>query len=711
VEKSGNPRINIILVRGFFLLFLSISGSKFFKLGDVEMRKIIHSGIALAFLGSASLAIAAEERTEDSKVTPQTTLEEVVVTATRSEEGIKSIPAKVELIDRQTIEETVGHTLTEQLKKNSSIGVIEYPGALAGIGIRGFRPEFSGITKHSLVLINGRPAGATNLATILSDNIERIEVLKGPASSLYGGEAMGGVVNIITRKNTEELTGMAEIGFGSFDTNFQKASLGGGFGERFDFDISARRYEQADDIKMGNGETRANTSYLTQSAYLRLGADLGENWRLDSSVDLYQGRDIETPGDIFWGDSARYKDIDRHGLDLTVAGKIGNNNQLSFTAYKTNETSERYDYINMIQVDPYQTYDSETDWFGLQIKNEYSWNQHSFITGIDYQDITAESRSYEQDGSRTAPYAPDENRESWAGYLETVWRFMDKRLTATAGGRYDSFDVDNLPTPYKTDFLPRSITFSTFSPRAGLNYRFEQGIRLHSTIGQAFVPPSAWELAGYAVDYKGDITQGNPNLEPETSLSYDFGVGYDKQSWGLSLDLTYFHTDVDDKISRVPGGTNITTYENLNAEMEGMETMLSFDIGAPLNWDRSLSLFVNSTHIFKSEEELLDGTMRDTHNVAKYTVNYGIQYDDGALNGKLHVRNQGRMKDTDWNAAGFPEVEYPSFTVVDLMVGYTFLDHHRVIFKADNIFDKDYYEKKGFPKPGQSFFVSYRYSF
>ncbi|MBN4065658.1 TonB-dependent receptor, partial [Desulfocapsa sp. AH-315-G09] len=613
----------------------------------------------------------------------------------------------------------VAYTLTEQLKKNSSIGVIEYPGALAGIGIRGFRPEFSGITKHSLVLINGRPAGATNLATILSDNIERIEVLKGPASSLYGGEAMGGVVNIITRKNTEELTGMAEAGFGSFETNFQKASLGGGLGDRFDFDISARRFDQADDFKMGNGETRSNTSYQTQNANLRLGANLGENWRLDTSADIYQGRDIETPGDTFAGDDkSGHKDIDRYGLDFTVTGEIGEKNQLSFTVYKTNETQETYrhytGWFTTTQVAPYQSYDSDIDWLGLQIKNEYRWNQHSIITGIDYQDINKESRSYNLDSSRKAPWSPDESRENWGGYLETVWRFMDKRLTATAGGRYDAFDVETLSTPYKTDFTPNSETFSTFSPRAGLNYRFEQGIRLHSTIGQAFVPPNAGQLAGYSETNVGGttmITRGNANLDPETSLSYDLGVGYDKQNWGLSLDLTYFHTDVDDKISWATRG-NITTYENsLSAEMEGLETMLSFDIGAPLNWDRSLSLFVNSTHMFKAEEEQTDGTMKDIHNVAKYTVNYGVQYDDGAFNGKLHVRNQGRMKDTDWNAAGYPEVEYPSFTVVDLMVGYTFLDHHRVIFKADNIFDKDYYEKKGFPKPGQSFFVSYRYSF
>jgi outer membrane cobalamin receptor len=69
------------------------------------------------------------------------------------------------------------------------------------------------------------------------------------------------------------------------------------------------------------------------------------------------------------------------------------------------------------------------------------------------------------------------------------------------------------------------------------------------------------------------------------------------------------------------------------------------------------------------------------------------------------------MRDTDWVSAGYPEIEYPSFTVVDLVLGYNFLEHHRVALTIDNLFDKDYYEKKGYPKPGQSFFLSYKYTF
>jgi vitamin B12 transporter len=640
----------------------------------------------------------------------------LTITATRSETNVNEIPAKVEVIGRQEVEQTVGDTITEQLKKNTSMNVIEYPGVLAGIGIRGFRPEFSGITKHSLILVNGRPAGATNLATLLADNVERIEVLKGPASSLYGGEAMGGVVNIITRKNTGKLTGRVEAGFGSYDTNAQKVELGGGLGERFDFDISAGRYDQNDDFKMGDGEIRANTRYETQNGSGRIGANLGDAWRLEMAGDIYQGRDIENPGDIFYGDNqSGYKDIDRYGTDLTLGGKLGVNNKITLASYRSQELGENYsDHFWGSPVPTYHSYDSETSWFGVQAKDEYSWHAHRFIVGVDYQDINVESRSFNTNGVRKAPYSPDEGRKNWAGYLETIWKVMDKRLTVTAGGRYDIFDVETKATPYKTDFIPDTASFSTFSPRTGLNYLFDQAVRLHTTVGKAFVPPTAAQLAGYSerlVYGVTMITRGNPNLDPESSITCDAGVGFEQKKWGLDIDFTVFHTDVDDKISTTASG-NTTSYVNsLSAEMEGLESSLSLDVGAPLNWKRSLTFFVNSTHMFKAEEELTSATMQDIHNVAKQTVNYGIQYDDGLFDGKLHFRNQGGMKDTDWNAPGYPVIEYPSFTVADLMVGVTFLDHHRIILKADNLFDKDYYEKTGFPKPGRSFFATYRYEF
>ena len=132
-------------------------------------------------------------------------LGEVVVTATRSERAVESIPQHVSVISREDIDKTAATDLTDLVKKTAGVDVIQYPGLLSGIGIRGFRPQFSGINQRTLVLIDGRPAGATNLATIDMNNVERVEVQKGPASALYGSQAMGGVVNIITKKTSGEV--------------------------------------------------------------------------------------------------------------------------------------------------------------------------------------------------------------------------------------------------------------------------------------------------------------------------------------------------------------------------------------------------------------------------------------------------------------------------------------------------------------------------
>ncbi len=649
-------------------------------------------------------------------------MDSIVVTATRTPEPVRDVPAVVDVIDRKEIEQTPGHDLTEILKKHSTVDVIQYPGELSGIGIRGFRPEFSGITKHSLLLIDGRPAGATNLSTITLDNIERIEVLKGPASSLYGAEAMGGVVNVITMKSTGKLKGRIYGQAGSFNTWNAGTHIGGRLLPLLDFDLTTSTLNRNTDIELGNDHgSRPGTTYNIGYGSLRLGSQFLKDWRADLKGDWYYGNDIETPGALFYFDEQQgQKDIERYGGDFRIEGTWGDNKSL-FVLYGSKESSDyykKYEYIpasqGYVSVDPYHSYYGETKWWGMQLQNMYQlFDVHNITFGVDYEKIYRDSKGYNRDGSRKAPWMPNCERKNWAFFTETNWRFLNERLILNAGFRYDYFDLETKNTPYKMDFTPGSESFDTISPRAGLRYNW-RNLSLHTTIGKAFVPPTADKMAGYSERHVGDtimITKGNPDLDPETSWTWDGGVSWGPQKLGVFSDVTYFVTNVNDKISRVTKG-NLTTFSNSSdAEMSGLEFKFHWNAGKAFNWHRKIELYVDGTRLFYSREKLEDKGWRDIHNVAHWKLNYGLDYDDGLFDGRITARYVGKRKDYDWYAPGYPIIEYQPFTVVDLYLGFTFLKQNHISFQVANIFDEFYYEKPEFPLPGRHWLFEYRYEF
>jgi vitamin B12 transporter len=651
-------------------------------------------------------------------------IEDVVVSATRSEVKKEEIPTVIEVVTPLDLETAVDDNLTRILKKNSSVDVIDYPGVLSGIGIRGFRPEFSGINKHTLVLIDGRPAGTENIASILKTNVSRIEVLKGPASALYGAEAMGGVVNIITKRSTGEIESSVTLGGGSFETHYERASSGGAVGELFDYDVSAGNKDQNDDFTMGDGNKRENTSFQEMNAALRLGRDLGDFLRVDIKGDWYGGRDILSPNALHYGDERpSEKDIDRFGGDLSLKAAWGSG-ETSLTLYAADEaydTTRRY-----TGEAPYKSYETQTEWFGAQLSHTYSLADHDLTAGLDYQTIAESSKSYNSDGSRKAPYSPDNGRDNIGVYGDAFLRFFDARLILNGGLRYDQFELETKETPYRSDFVAGTENFNIVNPRAGIKYSVDRRrrVQLHATIGTAFVPPEAAEMAGYSERELTDgtimYTRGNPDLDPEKSLTYDGGVTLQHRTFGFMADLTYFHTDVDDKITEKAVSETEKTYANAyEAEMSGLEWTLSQDIGTLLGWGRSLAFYFNGTYFFKAEEEVeieedgvvVDVQWRDIHNVAQTKFNTGLTYDDDRFFAKFNVRYIGERKDKDWYTSGYPEIEYDDFTICDLSAGMRFLKHHKVKLSVENVFNEDYFEKPQYPMPGRAFYADYTFTF
>ncbi|ETR69880.1 MAG: iron complex outermembrane recepter protein [Candidatus Magnetoglobus multicellularis str. Araruama] len=367
---------------------------------------------------------------------------------------------------------------------------------------------------------------------------------------------------------------------------------------------------------------------------------------------------------------------------------------------------------------PYKSYAKETNWFGIQMSNTFSFLSHDITYGFDYQTIDVSSLSFNKDGSRKAPYSPDNGRVNTGIYADGFLRFFDEYLIVNAGLRFDTFDLETKQTPLKTDFTPGSETFDIVNPRLGFKYFLDETrmFQFHSTIGTAFVPPESSEMAGYSERELSDgtimIKKGNADLDPETSITIDFGFSVSKPSLGFFADITYFNTIVDDKIATHVISLTESSYNNaFEAKMNGVEWELSQDFGTLMAQDYSLELYLNGTFFIESEEQISENKWQDIYNVSPLKFNAGISYQDTVFFGKFNIRYMDERKDNDWYTSGYPEITYDDFTVCDLSFGANFQTYHKVKVNIENIFDEDYFEKPEYPLPGRSIYVDYSFQF
>ena len=645
--------------------------------------------------------------------------ETVVVTARRTASRLAETPQKVEVVDALDLERSVAADLTDVLKKNAGVDVVQYSGALSGIGIRGFRPQTGGINKRSLLLIDGRPSGVTNLATLLLDGVERIEVLKGAASAIYGSSAMGGVVNVITRQSRGRIGGSARLGGGSFGTSDFGGRIGGNATRRLDFDLSGSLFDQRHDFRMGNGVVRPSTSYETFDGTLRLGVDLAAGWRIDGWANGYRGRDIMTPGDLFNGVNAQgSKDLERSTQDVRVAGQAGAH-ALMMTAYRAVDVSHTTNVSTTNPADapflPYLSFEADFGWSGVQVKDSWTWSRlHSLVLGVDYEKVTSVSRSYTRTGDRAAPFSADSNKRTAGVYAEHTLALRDGGTVLALGARVDRITTETIDTPYKTNFQPSEASFTVFNPSLGVKHELRRGLRAHAAIGRAFIPAEAIMLTGYTttvVAGRTQISQGNPDLAPERSVSVDAGAEW--TSPFTRIDATLFRTVVKDRfISNVvvsspppPDPIIVSVANGLDGHISGVDVELEQRLGS------HLGVFANSTHYFTRKERLIGGAEQDILNVARNTIRAGADVDYGRLSARVSARYVRGRKDSNFNAPGFPIVDYDDFTIVDATIAFRLTGPHAIGLAVNNMFDAFYYEKVGFPLQGASVKLSYRLGF
>lgn len=677
---------------------------------------VVHPKKVLAQKGNAgtgeNVATKTPAKESEPVASDPTNIANLVVTASRTLTKKAELPQSISVVSQTDMEYTVDpfSSAIGALKHNTMIDIWEGPNSNGRIGMRGFAPEF-GPNARTLFLVDGLPVGGRIVDTTM-DNIERIEVLKGPASALYGSGAMGGVVNAISKQSRGEIKTALSLGGGSFDAWNAKAASGGNLNDIFDFDLNLATRHQNDDFRRGNGDEWSPTTYNKNYGNVRLGGLFFDNWRLDLKGNWFDGRDMGENASRYKGpDIYLNNDLTRYGGNLRLSGMIGQSNELSLALYTTQDEFQRN------QVDPGQAPFIEAEmtnqYTGGNIQNTTFFGDHHLIIGTDYRVVESDWKYWSAEGVRKRPWCPNSQETSLGFYSEAMLRFFENRLILTLGGRYDRIELETKETPLVDGLVTGTEDFSTTNPSAGMKFFITSEWQLHTSYGRAFVAPQARQMSGTFGYLRSDglhLYYGNSDLKPERSQSWDGGLSFAKKNWGLFSDLTYFMTDVDNKIATVDLGPLEHSYVNSQeAEIRGLEGELSLDLGHLFNWESSLRLYSMFSKLFKSEEKFATST-QDTYNVADLKILYGLHYDDGHFfSGRVSGRYVGDRKVKATTLS--PVDTLPSFNVFDVSADFRIMKHHRLGLQVGNLFDKEYSENQYSPMPGRTFYAEYTFAF
>ncbi len=661
------------------------------------MKKQYTTGLlcTLAVLTSGSLSLASEPAAQPEM------MDEVVVTAGRTAQTTQTVSANLMVIDREELDQSTSRNVGDLFAEKGIGHIQKYPGSLTSIGIRGFRTDTHGndLQGHVLVLLDGRRAGTGNMAKILTRNVERIEIIRGPGAVQYGSAGMGGVVNIITRTGNKNSV-FVEGGGGSFD--YGEGSVGATFNQsNVDF-AGAFTYLTRGDYDTGNGDRYDNTgvNYETDLS-ANLGYSFSENNRLGLIFTRFDVDDAGNPGYFSVVDLDDSADKSNYSLDAKYDGSTSSDKYQWMVRYFFGRDENNWDNPLASNPDGWDdgiTSFNETDQQGAQAQVTGNFGSSTVTAGFDWLDYDVKNSWTPGKTSYSNP----------ALFMLGRISFLDDRLTGNVGLRYDWYNVEvNEPAGRDEDE-------TRFTPKVGLAWMITDALKLRAQYAEAFMMPSADQLAA-DFSFFGSRTVGNPDLDPEKSRTYEGGVDFFQN--GLTTSLTYFYTDFEDKIVTDYLADGSQSWKNLgDATISGFEAELGYDIGIALDWSWEIRPYLNMTILTRYED---DTTNSDLLYVSGTNYAAGLVVGDGdGIFCRFNVAYTGSRNVQDWESGNYPTpvVSLAGSTVADLTASWRFyqnesLGSFTLRGEIRNLFDEDYAYVMGYPMPGRSFFAGLRWEY
>lgn len=633
---------------------------------------------ALALLSVSQVASAQEH----------TKLDTVVVTAAGFEQSIADAPASISVISREELQKQAYRDITDAVKNIPGVYVTG-GGAMQDISIRGMA------SAYTLYLVDGRPVSAGRAVnTNGSDGgkqiglppiamIERVEVIRGPMSSLYGSEAMGGVINIITRKGSEQWSGNISTEYtkslNDINNDEQQVNLfanGPLIPDLLSAQINASWQGTDESDFVGGGDSAASTPNGT---------------RKKGGVKLTLTPDEANAISLGY-DSASLDNTTTPGKSIALNGSNGQPNTGSTRTYHKDIYLLAHDgTYGDLQLSSYLQHDVSENVQDLTKKEEvtllnsqgtYFWGDHVLTLGgqYKYEDFTDETNGLLSSDVPGAVAQVD--RWLAAVYAEAEWALTDD-LNLTTGLRYNDdqlFGGHLTPRVYANYHLTPELTF-----KGGVSTGYKQPGLAAATEGFG----RGTGGGGSPAPHPRALIIGNPDLTPEKSISYEAGFVYDSAEYGLTSSVMLFRTDFKDKISEnrtcnspnadrndpstwtcAFGGNNyvfLSTQENISdAQIQGGELTLAYDLTEEVR--------VSSSYTYtESEQKSGDFAGEPLNKTPKHMLNAAL---DWQANDKLDLWVQGnyRGKTSDYLSRTSMSDGTPGYTFVDVGAVYKLND-------------------------------------
>lgn len=624
----------------------------------------------IALLSSASLlALTLSPALADDKV------EKVVVTASRIGATPENrLGTAVSILTRDQIEERQTRLVSDVLRDVPGVQVNRSGGAgsLTQVRMRGAEGN------HTLILLDGADitdpfSGEFDFAGLLADSIERIEVLRGSQSALYGSDAVGGVINIIPRRGEGALGFEAFAEAGSFDTWQAAANLGVG-GETTDLFVSANHHATGgtNNARVGAEDDGAHNTALFANAGVRLAPNF-ELRGLIRYVDTFAEAD---PQDFFTG-------LAFDGPDETQTEQLYANVSATLSLFDDRwQTRLSYALADVERSGVAS---------GTASTSEGERHKVSFVSALTFDTGAARHK---------LTGAVDWKDESYANVIPDF--FIDAAGDAGSTGYVAAYDLSvgsvDLGAAYRRDENDRFKDAESYRLQA--SWRVTDTTRLRATAGSGIKNPTFQELYGFDPNF----FIGNPDLKAEKSTGWDVGVDQTLFGGAARVTLTYFDATLENEIftdfSVFPFTAGNRTDES---DRSGIE--LTFDATFAESWD------VNAAYTYLDAVEAGAEEVRRAPHIASLNVTH--RFLDNRGSATLSVRYNGDQKDTHFfGFAPFSEVvTLKAFTLVNLNADYKVTDDVELFGRVENLFDEEYEEVFGYATPGLAAYAGLRARF